>query len=95
MRELRPLIIEEIFEGSVSGLTFKRTMCSMICDLDDILIGEDELRRRLKLKAGEMGERELSFDEDKKCKRVHDRAQIMLCVGWFRAVRVRCGLFWC
>lgn len=41
--------MEAIFDGSVSGLTLRRTMCSMICDMVDILIGEmdgeDELRR--------------------------------------------------
>lgn len=38
MRELSPVIMESIFDGSVSGLTLKRTMCSMICV--DILMGE-------------------------------------------------------
>lgn len=79
--------MEAILGGSVSGLTFKRTMCSMMkCDLVDILMGEmdgeDELRRRrLKLKLEEMGEKELSLDGDKKCKRV------MLALVGLRAVR--------
>lgn len=86
--------MDEIFDGSVSGLILKRTMCSMICDLVDILIGEmdgdDELRRRLrwKLKPREMGEEELSLDGDKKgkCTRVHKRPQIMLSLVGSRAV---------
>lgn len=79
--------MDEIFEESVSGLTLKRTMCSMICALVDILIGvmdgEDELRRRLTLNPREMGEEYLSFNGDKKCRRVHSRSQIIL--AWFKS----------
>lgn len=89
--------MDAILDGSVSGLTLKRTMCSIICELVDILIGEmdgeDELRRGLKLKPREMGG-DLSFDEDKKekCVRVHNRPQIMLaCTSCFHCLR---KLYW-
>ncbi|KAL8119923.1 hypothetical protein AgCh_017155 [Apium graveolens] len=40
-----------------------------------------------------MGEKESSFDGDKKCKRVQDRTQIMLALVGLRAVSFRCGRF--